>query len=99
MNKFRIGQKARICDDGQTYPSYERMARFMKAKKWIKSSVDNTGKVGIIQSLEKHLTSAYIQIALLDTGFEEILIDIRGLRKISSCRRCFKRLKCITISF
>jgi len=80
---MRKGDRISIIDDGKVYSTYTKMAEFLGATKWENKPVQQLrGVEGTIVSAGVHLQNKRSVILLVDTGPDEILIGIEGVRNL-----------------
>lgn len=77
---MQIGDKVKIIDRGHIYFIYKEMAELMNATKW-KGDYEPSKKEGIVKCIKPHIRQDNL-LVLVDTGKEEIIVDIKGLKVI-----------------
>jgi hypothetical protein len=76
MPKFKVGQKVKIVDSGRVYPTFDRMARELRATEWINDFVPVKGAKGYIKAIDQHEKIALIK--MFDNSYGEFLDPMTG---------------------
>lgn len=54
MSKFKVGDRVRILNDGNGYPTYEHWPGLKKATNWTRNNLVTAGGIYTITHMEKH---------------------------------------------
>lgn len=81
--EIQVGDIVAVVDNGRGYSSYKKLADKLGAKRFRStlSFTINNGQRGRVVAMGQHLQEEKT-VALVDIISEEILIDIRGLKKV-----------------
>jgi hypothetical protein len=55
-NKFKIGQRVVVVNDGKTYPTYEEMAKLMGLENWKKGNEFTNSTTAVIVNVKPHIS-------------------------------------------
>lgn len=88
MSKFKVGDKVRVVNCGQTYSLYDSFFKENKvnksiSKKYIRGEVEPNGTIGSIVFVGKHI-SLKIDIYVVDTKDKVVLISENGMELVDN---------------
>ena len=77
MTDFKIGDRIEIIDSGNCYSTYTELAGKLNATNFIYNKKCKNGETGII----KNIDYSTFEIALVELGDYEFLINVEGIKK------------------
>ena len=82
-NKFKIGQRVVVVDDGKTYSTYEEMAKLMGLENWKKENELPNGSEAVIVNVKPHISwsNEILYGIQIDNG-KQVIIHEDGLELV-----------------